>query len=313
MSRFPFLFFALGTCIILLFPQYLFSKPSFPDSTQDTFRVFFLGGQSNMDGFGINRELPDSLKGPMKDVWIFHGNTVPDNQPGGGLGYWQALQPGHGTGFYADEKGNHLSERFGPELSFAATIRHAFPGQKIAIIKYSKGGTSIDSLAAYRFGSWEPDYQGKNGINQYDHFLSTLQNARTHRDIDGNGTTDVWIPSGIVWMQGESDGALSEAVALKYFDNLKRLMDLVRAALGTDDLPVVIGKISDSMKDADGLVWDYGDLVQYGQEKYCRHDGHAAIVRSTQKYGYSDPWHYDTPAYIDLGKRMAEAMSDLLK
>ncbi len=70
-------------------------------------------------------------------------------------------------------------------------------------------------------------------------------------------------------------------MANRYYANLKRLMDLVRAALRVDDLPVVIGKISDSWNDEDGKVWDYGELVQYAQEKYARTDGNAAIVRNT--------------------------------
>jgi hypothetical protein len=59
-------------------------------------------------------------------------------------------------------------------------------------------------------------------------------------------------------------------------------MDLMRACLHTDDLPVVIGKISDSHNDEDGKVWDYGELVQYAQEKYSKEDKNAAIVRSTR-------------------------------
>ena len=45
-------------------------------------------------------------------------------------------------------------------------------------------------------------------------------------------------PAGILWMQGESDGALTAEIAARYENNLKRLMDLVRAGLRTDDLPV---------------------------------------------------------------------------
>jgi hypothetical protein len=35
-------------------------------------------------------------------------------------------------------------------------------------------------------------------------------------------------------------------------------------------------------------------------------------VRSTAKYAYSDPWHYDSAGYIDLGKRFAEEMSKII-
>jgi len=42
------------------------------------FDLYYLGGQSNMDGYGFVDELPGDLRGPVKDVMIFHGNTVPD-------------------------------------------------------------------------------------------------------------------------------------------------------------------------------------------------------------------------------------------
>ena len=278
----------------------------------DTVRVYYLGGQSNMDGYGYNKDLPRSLSQENMDVWIFHGNPVGDDLPDGGLGIWEALQQGHGAGFQSDGKSNKLSDRFGVELSMAKRLQELYPGERIAFIKYSMGGSSIDSLATGRFGCWEPDYRGSTGINQYDNFLQTVRTAVKSSDIDGDGKTDILIPSGIVWMQGESDANFTEEIALRYYQNLKRLMDLIRASFRCDDLPVLIGKISDSWNDTyDGKVWDHGELVQYAQEKYVRTDGHAAIVRSTRYYLYSDPWHYNSEGYVDLGEKFAEFLHKL--
>jgi hypothetical protein len=260
-----------------------------------------------MSGFGQNAEVPDSISNNLDNVWIFQGNPAPDEDENGGLGMWAKLTPGHGWEFSTDGKENKLSDFFGVELSFAKKLKEYYPNEKIAIIKYARGGISIDSLAAGRWGSLEPDYRGKNGINQYDHFLRTVRLAFDDRDIDNDGTEDYLIPSGIIWMQGESD-SYKEDVANRYFDNLKRLMDLMRAALHRDDLPVVIGKISDSGNNKAGKVWKYGELVQYAQEKYARTDQSAAIVRSTRHYNYYDTWHYDSPGYIDLGEKFAEAI-----
>ena len=279
---------------------------------KDTIRLFFLGGQSNMDGYGYTKELPKSLKKDFKNVWIFHGNPVPDENPTGGQGAWAILKPGHGVGFSGYQNKNKLSKRFGLELSFAQTLQERYPNEKIALIKYSRGGSSIDSLAAGKFGSWEADYRGTNGLNQYDHFLNTVKNALATRDIDGNGKDDYLVPMGILWMQGESD-ATTEAIAKKYYEHLKRLMDLIRASLRTDDVPVVIGKISDSGNNDKGKVWDYGELVQHAQEKYAKTDPYASIVRSTKHYKYSDRWHYDSDGYIDLGKEFAKAIYELNK
>lgn len=279
---------------------------------KDTIRLYFLGGQSNMDGYGYNKDLPKVLQKDFKNVWIFHGNPVPDENPTGGQGAWDVLKPGHGVHFSGYKNKNKLSKRFGVELSFAQTLQEKYPNEKIALIKYSRGGSSIDSLAAGKFGSWEADYQGTNGLNQYDHFLNTIKNAFETRDIDGNGKDDYLLPMGIIWMQGESD-AKNEAIANRYYANLKRLMDLIRASLRTDDVPVVIGKISDSGNNKKGKIWNCGELIQYAQEKYAKTDPHAAIVRSTKHYKYSDRWHYDSDGYIDLGKEFAKAIYELNK
>ena len=274
---------------------------------KEIFRLFFLGGQSNMEGHGLNTELPDSLSGGNEKVWIFHGFPIGDGNQKGGLGKWDNLKPGNGAGFTSDGVNNKLSHKFGPEVSFGKKLEQLYPGEKIALIKYARGGSSIDSLAAREYGSWEMNYIGTDGINQFDHFLNTVKGALNTKDIDGNGIEDVLVPSGIIWMQGESD-ALDEQIALQYYNNLKRLMDLIRASFRVDDIPVVIGKISDSGRDNNGKTWEYGELVQYAQEKYAKTDKKATIIRSTMYYNYSDPWHYDSMGYIDLGIKFAEAI-----
>lgn len=279
------------------------------------FHVLYLGGQSNMDGYGFTRDLPDELKQGVASVPLFHGNSEPDGVAANGYGEWGTVMPGHGVGFKASGQGVKRSDRFGVELSLAQTLVQAFPEKRFAFIKYSRGGTSIDQLAsaAERFGCWEPDFQGGKGtgkgINQYDHFLATLNHAYAVSDIDGDGTADRLIPAGIIWMQGESDGNELE-VAQRYQQNLKRLMDLVRAAFRTDDLPVVVGRIADSGQDADGVRWDYGKQVRKAQQDYADDDPKAAWV-NTDGYGFSDPYHYNSAGYLDLGQKFANALIGL--
>ena len=273
------------------------------------FHVYYLGGQSNMDGYGYNEKLVSELTQPHENVPIFHGNTSKDNAEVDGRGLWQSLRPGHGVGFRSDGETNEYSKRFGVELTFARSIQEAFPKRRIAIIKYSRGGTSIAAKAAGGFGCWEPDFQGRNGINQYDHFLATVRNAYADTDIDDDGENDRLIPAGIVWMQGESDAAYTPDIANAYEANLRRLMDLIRAAFRSDDLPVVIGRISNSQSDPP--IWKHGEAVRDAQANYTTSDSNAAIVTSTDRYGYSDPWHYDSAGYIDLGKQFSKAMVEL--
>jgi len=149
----------------------------------------------------LNAELPDYLATENESVWIFHGNPTPDEDKNGGLGKWDKLKPGNGAGFKSDGTDNNLSAKFGIELSFAKRLQELYPNDNIALLKYARGGSSIDSIAARNFGSWEFDYKGTTSINQFDHFLSTVREAIKSRDIDGNGVEDELIPQGIIWMQ----------------------------------------------------------------------------------------------------------------
>jgi hypothetical protein len=287
-----------------------------PSANATTYDLYYLGGQSNMDGFGYVEELPPEAAGPVKGVMIFHGNTSPDDEPIDGRGRWTELRPGHGTGFSTDGVTLSYSDRFGVELSFARTLKELEPDANIAIIKYSRGGSAIDREATSPYGCWDPDYPDtkETGINQYDHFLATIRNAMRVDDIDGDGESDTLVPMGIVWMQGESDASASVEVAMRYEDNLERLVDLIRAALRADDLPVVIGRISDSYlygEKKDSKVWNHGEIVRKEQAAFVANDPCAALVTSTDNYGYSDPWHYDSAGYLDLGKKFAIAVHKL--
>lgn len=55
-------------------------------------------------------------------------------------------------------------------------------------------------------------------------------------------------------------------------------------------------------------MWDHGDIVRAMQADFVEWDGAAALVTSTDDYDYSDPWHYDSEGYIDLGRRLAESL-----
>ena len=192
-------------------------------------------------------------------------------------------------------------------------IKEIYPSRNFAFIKYSRGGTSIDheAPAAKTFGCWEPDWNGGKGegkgVNQYDHFLATVRNARATKDIDGDGRPDRLIPMGILGMQGESDATGSPEIAREYSENLARLMKLIRAAFGAERMPVVVGRITD------WDVWTHGGIVRAEQAIFVKQDDAAALVTSTDGYGKSDKWHYDTAGYLDLGRRFADALAEVEK
>ena len=274
------------------------------------YKLHYLGGQSNMEGFGYVSELSEAWGGPVGKVMIYTGRITEDGKEADGAGLWAPLKPGHGMGFVTDGSANALSERFGPELAFGKRMAELNPGHGIAIVKYSKGGTSlIEGGSGY--GNWEPDSELGGGINQYDHALATLRQALAQRDIDGDGEPDTLVSAGIAWMQGEADAYEDPVAARAYRHNLKRMMDLFRAALRTDDLPVVIGRIVDSGRDEDGLLMDYSPVVQSAQAEFTAADRCASLVDISEGIAWSDDWHYDTDSYIRLGNAFAEALHQL--
>ncbi len=274
------------------------------------YKVYYFGGQSNMEGFGENSEIPSGYCDDLKSVMIFQGNPVPDNVPLDGKGEWTFLRPGHGYGFHYVNDSLKYSHRFGPEIGFAKKMRELTPEENIAILKYAKDGSAIE-LGASKYGSWDPDYEDGNKINQFDHFLNCLNIAFSDRDIDGDGEEDTLIPAGIIWMQGESDAYHTKETALKYEKNLKRLTDLIRAALRRDDIPIVIGEIADSGKDEDGKVMLFPEIVIEEQNKFVENDPYASIVKSTKSYQFVDRWHFSTPGVLDLGEKFAEKLYEL--
>lgn len=280
------------------------------EQQQTTYKLYYLGGQSNMEGFGYVEELPTAFATASENVMIFTGQMALDNETHGGVGIWHALQPGHGTGFRTDGETNQLSDRFGPELLFGQTMAERSPDSKIAIIKYALGGSGLAEGVGY--GNWHPDFSDGAGVNQYDHVLKTMRNALATTDIDGDGVLDRLVPAGIVWMQGEADAYDSQAAADEYRENIERLMGLLRAALRVDDLPVVIGKITDSGMSEDGSVMDYIETVQLAQQDFVASDACAAYVTVSDDLGYlDDAWHYDTDGFVRLGTAFAEAMIEL--
>ena len=91
-------------------------------STKAKMKVYLLGGQSNMDGRADNDDLPSELQLPQSDVQIYFEGSWYDLQPG--LSFLQ------------------LGQSFGPEVTFGRELADSY-NEKIALIKYARGGTSL--------------------------------------------------------------------------------------------------------------------------------------------------------------------------
>ena len=278
-----------------------------------TYRLYLLAGQSNMEGMGFVRDLPPSLGGPVEGAAIYHPNRKDDGEPPEGLGCWEQLRPGHGYGHRVDrEKGrNLLSDRFGIELSFARKLQQLSAGRRIAIFKYAKGGATIHPNTPDDWGCWDPDYEQDNGINQWSHFSYHYRRAIAFRKVDSHARNENLKPSGILWLQGESDASYTREIAEAYARKLDTLIARMRGLIGNPELPVIIGEISDyvSLEGKSELPW--APLVQKAQQAFVERDENAALVKAPDDHGWLDRWHYDSRTYIELGKRFADAVHHL--
>jgi hypothetical protein len=263
-----------------------------------------------MVGYGKAEDLPHQLQQEFDRVMIFRGRSAFDGENSGGTGVWAPLTPGFGHGFDTDGRSVKLSDLFGPELSFGATLSSAQPDTNIAIVKYALGGSGL--APGVGLGSWHPSDKNGHGINQFDHALRTLHNAFAHKDIDGDGIRDRLVPTGIIWMQGEADANRNLQTAKDYEENLAFLVKSLRIALRDNSLPIVIGKITDSGMTDDGSVMDYIEFVQLGQAAFARSDRCADLVTVTDGLNYhEDAWHYDTEGFIRLGEAFANSILSL--
>ena len=90
------------------------------------------------------------------------------------------------------------------------------------------------------------------------------------------------------------------------------MMELLRAAMHVDDLPVVIGRVTDSGMDEDGQVMNYIETVQHAQANFVTSDACAAYVTEIDNYQHSeDGWHYVSEAYLKMGAAFANAVREL--
>ena len=259
-------------------------------------RTYLIAGQSNADGYALGTGVLDygnlapvydlfdigreELASVQEMVTMFRGSH--DN----GSGSWQHLVPGFGI------IGN--GNRFGPELSFGYAVQDFF-GEQIALIKYARGATSLAH-------DWDPRYPG---INQYDYFIETIDNARSEAEATGE-TLDI---VGMVWMQGEDDSTIVE-FAENYQNNLVGFIASVRQDLALPELEIYIGTIADS------TVWSYRDTIWSAQQQVAIADAGVLLVDGKDlpllfdDGTGADYVHYSTQGQVELGERFAAAAVD---
>ena len=249
----------------------------------EEFELYLLAGQSNMDGRGKSAKLSAELKKPFENAIIFYRN--PPHQSDG----WQPLRPGYSIA--PKYKGGLPSETFGPELGFVAALTKAQPKKKFALIKGSKGGTSLRA-------DWKPGEKGKPETQgpRYRDFIETIKLAKVALEKEGH-TAKL---RGLIWHQGESD---KETPAEKHQARLAEFIARIREDTGEAKLPMVLGQVFDNGQ---------RDSVREAILKASEADPLVGFVSAKGTKTWDAGTHFDAKSQLLLGERFAKEIQELV-
>lgn len=242
-------------------------------------RVVIAAGQSNMSGCADSRQIVYDFT-PRSDVLFW--NQI--------LNAYAPLSFGTSD----TNCGQSPSNRpffFGPEITIADELERLFPGDQIALIKFTKGGTSI-------YDNWAPP--GANpalpaGGNVWNEFVPELDLALGTLDAAGYQ----YSVEGMLWMQGESDGDQSFR-ANNYNQRLTAFIAAVRGYFADPELPFVLGRVQNAGQ-------PFIATVRLAQQQVAEADPFAMWFDTDDLVRF-DTFHYDEPSVITLGARFADRL-----
>ncbi|MFA6173024.1 MAG: sialate O-acetylesterase [Kiritimatiellales bacterium] len=283
-------------------------------SGKKTVYVILFGGQSNALGWGYQQYLEDTgnpLRLPQSDVEMFYTiagtGLLPENTLlplQSGNSNTNVKQPGEYPALT-----NAPISRFGPELSFARTVRDRIytPDTKVAVIKFAHGGSSLWDTNDWRSGGTSST-NGDGGL--YRVFQSTVSKGIAALQAKYPDYTVKIL--GMGWVQGESDAL--ENKGAEYQTNLENFIADVRMTYGTN-LPFVLSKISpNQISTTDTNLLTQWSLVRAAQDAVAATvPGVVATETTGSVYtvsaGLSEGQiHFNTPALLRIGRDLGDAL-----
>lgn len=184
-------------------------------------------------------------------------------------GKWVPIGPG-----VTEDKG------FGPEISFSKNMTEH---NKIGIIKISAGNTTLDK-------EWNSDENGELYIKT----LSVIHEAEKTRKIKIDG---------VLWMQGESDGATLER-AKKYQSRLESLITNLKRETDNKKLSFSVCRITSPSEQ-----FPFTTTVRKAQES-INVGGYSWFDCDSLTKG-PDNLHYDTNGIVKLGELFAKSTQEI--
>lgn len=281
-------------------------------------KVFIFAGQSNAGGFGNSDHLnprPAWLPGPVdasSDTGAAYDRPTAASFP--------ALYNSNNTGLFAgvfDAWGPYLhcgpkypsgsimeEGGYGPELAFLWKYRQDHPGEQIAVLKVTLGGSSI--------GEWlSPSNMGGVLDLHIDQAKSRFAAA---------GLTPEW--AGMFWMQGENGCSNLWIPDGQYAADVRALLAYVRART-SPALPAIIGRVGSHMMTDAVLAGLGGAVGQQGRDTVNRRRAEQVAVGQDANNCWLDTdnlpvlqqgdpawwYHHTGPGYLAMGERAYAAFS----
>jgi hypothetical protein len=165
-------------------------------------------------------------------------------------------------------------ERIGTGLAsiFARVLADADPQAVIGLVPAAFGGSALDE--------WSP------GGAHYTNAVARAREAMKHGKV-----------AGILWHQGESDSA--PELAATYAARFARMIAQLRADLGAEDEPVIVGETGRFRPDGAAINAVLATLP--GSVPHC------VFVSAEGLTDMGDQLHFDSPALREFGRRYARA------
>lgn len=173
-------------------------------------------------------------------------------------------------------------------LVFGKLMAQSNQQATIGLVPCAKGGSSINN--------WFPDSLHQ-GTNSYP-YMEMIEKSKIALS---EGTL-----KGILWHQGESDTKSAEDVA-RYPEKFYAMIDLLKADLNVQDVPIVMGELGDFFADRIPLAAELnGVFRQIADQDDC-----IELVSAEGLQHKGDSIHFDSQAYRQLGERYAQKMMEV--
>ena len=182
--------------------------------------------------------------------------------------------------------------RMGPEVVFCHEAARAL-GRPVGFVKFAIGGTNLGE-------QWNPD-----GGPLYGKFRDRVRAAQSLGNVE---------ITAMLWMQGEKDSRI-EWMAEKYVENLAKLVETARKDFRSPEMIFVCGRVNPhfpvgKVPEAAPERYPYTFTVRKAQEELDL--PRCAWVDCDDLAKHGDVLHYNSAGQIELGKRFAAKVMEVL-